>query len=289
MPTEKWATVLIILIILAAVVYFGVIAPGPSPGPVETARSGEKSAAGETTIRNVVNTAVAYRIRALAASGEGQERLLQPGEIDRLTGDPDLEITFERDSKTITYKLSAGQAYCFRYDENAELELFEGSHGRDDAVDLAPYVPTPMPVVKEMLELAEVNAQSVVYDLGCGDGRIIITAAVEYGARGVGVDIDPQRILEAEAGARAAGVEGSVRFLNQDVMKTDFSEATVVALYLLPESNTLLRPGLETQLRPGTIVVSHNYRIDGWSEREIRSTTVKDSEGEDHFIYVYRR
>jgi SAM-dependent methyltransferase len=121
-----------------------------------------------------------------------------------------------------------------------------------------PYVPTPQPVVDAMLEMAKVTSQDVVYDLGCGDGRIPITAAQKYGARGVGIDIDPARIAEATENAKAAGVTGKVTFLNQDLFASDFSSATVVTLYLLPRLNEKLIPTLKA-LKPGTRIVSHAF------------------------------
>jgi SAM-dependent methyltransferase len=121
-----------------------------------------------------------------------------------------------------------------------------------------PYVPTPQPVADAMLAMAKVTSKDVVYDLGCGDGRIPITAAQKYGARGVGIDIDPQRIAEANENAKAAGVSDKVRFLNQDLFTSDFSEATVVTLYLLPSLNLKLIPQLKA-LKPGTRIVSHAF------------------------------
>ena len=128
-----------------------------------------------------------------------------------------------------------------------------------------PYVPTPEWLVDEMLAMAKVGADDVVYDLGCGDGRIVITAARRFGARGVGIDIDPQRIREANANAKEAGVQDKVRFLEADLFQSDFSEATVVMLYLLPDVNAALRPQLWRQLKPGTRVVSHDFHMgDAW-------------------------
>jgi SAM-dependent methyltransferase len=123
------------------------------------------------------------------------------------------------------------------------------------------FVPTPQEVVDAMLKLAKVSANDVVYDLGSGDGRIPITAAKTYGARGVGIDIDPQRIREANENLKAAGPEvaAKVRFLNQDLFTTDISEATVVTLYLLPSLNLKLIPKLNKELKPGTRVVSHAF------------------------------
>jgi len=120
------------------------------------------------------------------------------------------------------------------------------------------YLPTPQPVVDAMLEMAKVTSSDVVYDLGCGDGRIPITAAQKYGARGIGIDIDPQRIYEANENAKAAGVTGKVTFLNQDLFTSDFGDATVVTLYLLPSLNVQLMPKLKA-LKPGTRIVSHAF------------------------------
>jgi precorrin-6B methylase 2 len=121
------------------------------------------------------------------------------------------------------------------------------------------FVPTPQEVVDAMLKLAKVGANDVVYDLGSGDGRLPVTAAKVYGARGIGIDIDPQRIREANENAKAAGVTDKVRFLNQDLFTTNISEATVVTLYLLPSLNLKLLPKLNAELKPGTRVVSHAF------------------------------
>ena len=122
-----------------------------------------------------------------------------------------------------------------------------------------PYVPTPPDVVEKMLQMARVGKNDVVYDLGCGDGRIVIAAAKNRGARGVGIDLDPERIKEANENRRAAGVEDRVQFIEGDLFKADFSPATVVTLYLLPQVNAALRPQLWRQLRVGTRVVSHAF------------------------------
>jgi ribosomal protein L11 methylase PrmA len=121
------------------------------------------------------------------------------------------------------------------------------------------FVPTPQEVVDAMLKLAKVTKNDVVYDLGSGDGRIPITAAKTYGARGVGIDIDPQRIKEATENLKNAGVGDRVKFLNQDLFTTDISEATVVTLYLLPSLNLRLMPKLNKELKPGTRIVSHAF------------------------------
>ncbi len=127
-----------------------------------------------------------------------------------------------------------------------------------------PYVPTPNPVVDGMLKLADVKKSDNVYDLGCGDGRIVIAAAKEYGAHGVGIDINPERIQEARDNARRAHVEALVKFEENDLFDADIHNASVVMLYLLPNINLRLRPKLLKDLKPGTRVVSHSFSMDDW-------------------------
>jgi SAM-dependent methyltransferase len=154
------------------------------------------------------------------------------------------------------------------------------------AQSLAPYVPTPQDVVERMLELAGVTRDDVVYDLGCGDGRLVITAARKYGARGVGVDIDPERIAESEANARKAGVESLVSFRLQDAMKVDVSPATVVTLYLLSSSNMRLRPQLTAELRPGARIVSHAFSMGDWTPEKVE--TFRDANGSSRTLYLWK-
>ena len=132
------------------------------------------------------------------------------------------------------------------------------------------YVPTPHEVVVEMLNMAEVTKDDVVYDLGCGDGRIVIAAAKQYGARGVGVEIDPELIKVCQEKARKAGVTDRVRFLLRDLFETDIREATVVALYLTPELNLQLRPKLFRELKPGARIVSHDFDMGDWKPDAMR-------------------
>ncbi len=148
-----------------------------------------------------------------------------------------------------------------------------------------PYVGTPPRVVEEMLKLAGVTRNDVIYDLGCGDGRIVITAAQKYGARGVGIDIDSQRIRESNENAQKAGVTGQVRFSQQDLFTADFREATVVTLYLLPSVNLQLRPKLLRELKPGTRIVSHNYDMGDWKPEKV--VTVDLGEFNEHKIYYW--
>jgi hypothetical protein len=143
-----------------------------------------------------------------------------------------------------------------------------------------PYVATREDIVEEMLRMAAVTKDDVVYDLGCGDGRIVTTAAKEFGAQGVGIDINPARVAESNENARAAGVADRVKFIEGDLFRADLSRATVVTLYLLPSVNLRLRPKLERELRAGARVVSHNYDMGDWEP--VRQTQIGD-----HKVYLW--
>ena len=152
---------------------------------------------------------------------------------------------------------------------------------------LAPYVASPPEVVDRMLTLAAVTSTDVVYDLGSGDGRIPIAAARTYGARGVGLEIDPKRVEESRANARAAGVERLAEFRVEDVLTADLSPATVVTLYLLSSSNAKLRPILTRQLKPGARIVSHAFSMGpGWPAEKIDQFTSKL--GDEITLYLWR-
>lgn len=157
---------------------------------------------------------------------------------------------------------------------------------RRDAANLAPYVPTPQDVVDHMLRLANVTKNDIVYDLGCGDGRIVISAAQQFGARGVGVDIDPVRIAESNANAKRAGVANLVSFKLQDALTTDVSEATVVTLYLLSSSNLKLRPILTRQLRAGSRIVAHAFAMGDWPAEKVEN--FNDSSGSPRTLYLWK-
>jgi len=144
-----------------------------------------------------------------------------------------------------------------------------------------PFVPTPEPVVEGMLDLAGVTKDDIVYDLGCGDGRIVITAAKKYGAHAVGVDLNPVRVKEATDNAREAGVSDLVRIVEGDLFKAEISEATVVTLYLLTTVNEKLKPRLLAELRPGTRVVSHRFSMGDWEPEQ-------KSEVDGRPIYLWR-
>jgi precorrin-6B methylase 2 len=144
-----------------------------------------------------------------------------------------------------------------------------------------PYVPTPQPVVEAMLKLGEVKKGDILYDLGSGDGRIPITAAKLYGVRATGIDINPERISEAQANAKSEKVTDKVKFLNEDLFEANISDATVVTLYLLPSINLKLRPKLWKDLKPGTRIVSHSFDMGDWEAE-------KKIEVDGRYLYLWR-
>ncbi|MFC7332956.1 SAM-dependent methyltransferase [Rhodocista pekingensis] len=138
-----------------------------------------------------------------------------------------------------------------------------------------PYVPTPQPVVDAMLEMAQVGSGDYLIDLGSGDGRIVVTAAQKFGTPGMGVDLNPERIAEGNANAERAGVTDKVKFVRQDLFKTDISDATVLTMYLLPQVNLRLRPVVLDTLAPGTRIVSHAFDMGDWTPDETRTVEGK--------------
>ena len=148
---------------------------------------------------------------------------------------------------------------------------------------VVPYVPTSPETVAAMLKLAGVQKNDLVIDLGCGDGRIVIAAAKEYGAHGIGVDIDPERIKEATENARKEGVANLVEFRQGDLFETDIKKATVVTLYLLPSVNMKLRPKLWRDLKPGTRVVSHTFDMEDWKPDKVEPVG-----GSEIFLWVIK-
>ncbi len=147
-----------------------------------------------------------------------------------------------------------------------------------------PYVPTRYEVVDEMLKMAYVKADDILYDLGCGDGRIVITAAERIGARGIGIDINPVRIEESIENAEKAKVTDKVKFIEQNLFEADISDATVVTLYLLRSVNIKLRPKLYSDLKPGTRIVSHNYDMGDW---EADNSATVNTNGIEHSVFFW--
>jgi SAM-dependent methyltransferase len=150
---------------------------------------------------------------------------------------------------------------------------------------LAPFVPTPPGVVGRMLQLGAVTSDDTVYDLGCGDGRIVIEAARKYGAQGVGVDIEPYRVAESQANAKAAGVEELVTFKQQDALSVDLSPATVVTIYLVGWATEKLLPIIAKTAKPGTRIVSHNFGAAEWIP--IATEQFTEDAGDTHTLYLW--
>jgi SAM-dependent methyltransferase len=179
--------------------------------------------------------------------------------------------------------LKLRQITCF----SALLFLLAGPAA--GAQDPIPFVPSTMPVVERMLELAEVKKDDVIYDLGSGDGRIIIEAAKKYGTRGVGIDLDPQRVDEARQRAQEEGVSHLVEFRAEDGTQSDISKATVVTLYMFKWFNNAIRPKLQ-KLQPGSRIVAHDYDIDEWEPTKVVNLEPTKDPGIEryHTLYLWK-
>ncbi len=150
---------------------------------------------------------------------------------------------------------------------------------------IVPYVPTPQEVVERMLELAQVKKGDVLYDLGSGDGRIVVTAAKKYGIRAIGFEIDPQRIKESHENIKKAGVEKLVEIRQQDIRTVDLAPASVLTMYLLPEVNLMIRPNIWKQMKPGSRIVSHDFDMGEW--KPLKTESFKDGSNWDHTLYLW--
>ena len=160
------------------------------------------------------------------------------------------------------------------------MALAAGAHAQKEEKDnvAGPYVPTPWPIVDELLKLAEIRSTDVVYDLGSGDGRLVITAARRFGARGMGIELDPKLVSLANAGAQREGVGGRVKFVQGDLFESTFRDASVITLYLLPRFVTRLVPKFRDELKPGTRIVSHDYPLSPWPPDKTLSFEVDEKE-----------
>jgi SAM-dependent methyltransferase len=161
-----------------------------------------------------------------------------------------------------------------------DLNLVRAQEGK-----IVPYVPTPQEVVERMLDLAQVKKGDVVYDLGSGDGRIVVTAAKKYGVKAVGFEIDPQRIKESHENIKKAGVENLVEIRQQDIRTVDLAPATVLTMYLLPEVNLMIRPNIWKQMKPGSRIVSHDFDMGDW--KPLKTENIKDGSSWDHTLYLW--
>lgn len=159
-----------------------------------------------------------------------------------------------------------------------------GLLAQDHSKSLAPYVPSPQVIVERMLEAAQVKPGETVYDLGCGDGRVLITAVQKFKAKAVGIELSPRLVEQVRGTIQLNGMQNSVKVIEGNMLETDLSGADVVTLYLLTESNSKLRPQLERQLKPGARVISHDFEIKGW--KPVRTDEVH-AHRRMHRIFVY--
>jgi SAM-dependent methyltransferase len=169
---------------------------------------------------------------------------------------------------------------CLIVSSGLNLPLSQAQEGK-----IVPYVPTPQAVVDRMLELAQVKKGDVVYDLGSGDGRIVVTAAKKYGVKAIGFEIDPQRIKESHENIKKAGVENLVEIRQQDIRTVDLSQASVLTMYLLPEVNLMIRPNIWKQMKPGSRIVSHDFDMGDW--KPLKTEQIKDDSSWDHTLYLW--
>jgi tRNA G37 N-methylase Trm5 len=163
--------------------------------------------------------------------------------------------------------------------------LAQAARANDEGKKIVPYVPTPQEVVDRMLELAQVKKGDVVYDLGSGDGRIVVTAAKKYGVKAIGFEIDPERIKESHENIKKAGVGNLVEIRQQDIRTVDLSQASVLTMYLLPEVNLMIRPNIWKQMKPGSRVVSHDFDMGDW--KPLKTEHIKDNSSWDHTLYLW--
>jgi predicted O-methyltransferase YrrM len=165
-----------------------------------------------------------------------------------------------------------------------------GAQSGVNPLSLAPYYPTPMNVVQKMLEAGKVQAGELVYDLGSGDGRVVIMAAQQFGARAVGFEIDPQHVKQSRAQIKKLGLGALASIEEKNLLDADFSKPDLIFVYLLPDSNEKLRPLLEQHVRPGTRIVAHDFQFNEWQAEEVISVEhTNDSYTRAHKLYVYRR
>lgn len=243
----------------------------------------------EIHIHNDTDAEIKFQTRILHTEDEPDVYFLAPGETRTLLGRKVLEFQILPEELSRLYYLAPGEDYSVRKIDGKDFKIFQKVKGYEEAVMLAPFVPSPDQVIERTLSLVGVTKDSIVYDLGCGDGRVVIAAARIYGARGVGIDINPELIEEARQNARASGVEDLVEFRVGDVFQTSLTEATLVYVFLFPDSNRLLRPYLEKQLKKGTTVASLGFDFPAWEDRLTGLHDIVDEDGFHRIVYVYER
>lgn len=166
-----------------------------------------------------------------------------------------------------------------------EIRVAQAQDSGLESKKIVPFVPTPQDVVERMLELTQVKKGDVVYDLGSGDGRIVITAAKKYGVKAVGFEIDPDLLKQSRESIKREGLGHLAEIREQDILTVNLSPASVVTMYLLPEVNLMLRPNVWRQLKPGSRVVSHDFDMGDW--KPLKTESIKDKSGWDHTLYLW--
>jgi uncharacterized protein (TIGR03000 family) len=252
---------------------------GHAPGEEPVGKSPAKKA--PVTLRILIHEDAKLQVDDMQTKSTGGERLFVT---------PDLHL-----GKTYAFTLK--WTYPDRGVTVTRMAIVQFRPGKEKVIDLRPgskevlssqiiYVPTDEAIVDKMLEMAKVTKDDVVYDLGCGDGRIVVTAAKRFGAKGVGIDIDPARIKDSLANVKKNKVEKLVEIRQGDALQVaDISKATVVMLYMLPEFQAKLAPILKRELKPGTRVVAHDYVLPGWEAVQEDSVPAIFRE---HTVYLYR-
>lgn len=284
---QREAALVAAVLVCGGLFFLNILLP-PDPVP-DTAEDIKLSGlVGSITLFNTLNRPFSFVYKPLNEDVKPEKRILGAGVRAGFSGNHHVEITFLPESGHLSYWLFPGERYSVRDIGEDDVRIFKMVHGDASAVNLAPHVPTPDFVIEQMLEVTGVHSESVVYDLGCGDGCVLIRAAEKCGARGVGVDIDPDLIKQARKAAAAAGVSSRVRFLNQDIFDTDLSDATLVYLYLFPDSLNLLRPYLEDNLKKGTMVACFSFALSGWEDRLVDRHEITGDFFVPKTIYIYR-
>lgn len=241
-----------------------------------------------TQITNEIDRTIRFQAGLLWDQWDMEEIVLKPGEKKDFPGASAVKVRFSRGDTPLIYRLNPGPRYFFRQDRTGQPDIFAEPPLEKTLDYFVPFVTTPPKVIDRMLEVADLSSDDVLYDLGSGDGRIVITAAKNYGCRGVGIDIDLRRIREARENAERHGVTDLVTFIEQDALKADLTKASVVTVYMSMQFNQKLRPVLESDLDSGDRVAAHNYAVPGWAYRLDRYETLKTANGTEHIIFLYR-
>jgi SAM-dependent methyltransferase len=241
-----------------------------------------------STLENALDREISFFHKPVSEDIKRRKQTLSPGETTTFSMSDYIEIKLPAEDSGLIYWLVPGEHYVIKSLGKKEIGLFKLIEGGSSIINLAPFVPTPASAIGASLKLAGVDSDSVIYDLGCGDGSVIIQAAKDFGARGVGVEIDVGLIEIARKKAEAEGVSAQVTFINNDIFETDISAATIVYLYLFPQSMKLLRPYLEANLKKGTTVASFGFAFPGWENRLVARHEITGDFTIPKYIYIYR-